>query len=86
MAQLINVFNMPKRQESFFVNEVTRNFWVWGALFLSLLITLGAYLIPPVARSLSLQPLGLELLVTAVLFAFGSMVLAQLIKRLGRAF
>ena len=86
LAQLINVFNMPKRQGSFFSNEVTRNLWVWGALILSLIITFGANLIPPVARALSLQPLSVELLGISVLFASGSLLLAQLIKRLGRAF
>lgn len=83
LAQLFNVFNMPKRQESFFANEVTKNPWVWGALLLSLLITLGAYFISPVAKVLSLQTISFELLATTILFAFGSLVLAQLIKRMG---
>ena len=81
LAQLFNVFNMPKRQESFVANEVTRNKWVWGALVLSLLITLSAYLIPPVAEALSLETFSFELLGTTVLFALGSLVLAQLEKR-----
>jgi Ca2+-transporting ATPase len=82
LAQLFNVFNIPKRQESFLANEVTKNPWVWGAIVLSLLITLGAYLVPPVAQALSLQTISLELLGTTVLFALGSLVLAQLVKRL----
>jgi len=86
LAQLFNVFNMPKRQESFFVNEVTRNLWVWGAIVLSVLITLVAYLIPPVAKALSLETFSFGLLGTTVLFAFGSLVLAQFIKRLGDVF
>jgi Ca2+-transporting ATPase len=81
LAQLFNVFNMPKHQESFVANEVTRNKWVWGALVLSLLITLSAYLIPPVAEALSLETFSFELLGTTVLFALGSLVLAQLEKR-----
>jgi len=82
LAQLFNVFNMPKRQESFVANEVTRNKWVWGALVLSILITLGAYLMPSVAEALSLETFSFELLGTTVLFALGSVVLAQLIKRI----
>ncbi|TLP81724.1 cation-translocating P-type ATPase [Maribacter sp. ACAM166] len=81
MAQLFNVFNMPKRQESFVKNEVTQNVWVWGAIVLSLLITIAAYLIPPVADALSLQALSFELVVTVVGFGLGSLVLAQLLKR-----
>ncbi len=86
LAQLFNVFNMPKLQESFFVNEVTKNPWVWGAIFLSLLITLGAYLIPLVARALSLETFSFQQLGITILFACGSLVLAQLLKRLGSVF
>ena len=81
LAQLFNVFNMPKRQESFFKNEVTQNLWVWGAISLSLLLTVLAYLIPPVAKALSLQSLSMELLFTVIGFATSSLILAQLIKR-----
>ena len=80
-AQLFNVFNMPKRKASFFNNEVTKNGWVWGAIALSVLITLGAYLAPPIAEALSLLPIAPEQLGITVLFAFGSIVLAQLVKR-----
>ncbi|WP_297690948.1 cation-transporting P-type ATPase, partial [uncultured Eudoraea sp.] len=84
LAQLFNVFNMPKREESFFKNEVTKNGWVWAAIALSILITLSAYLIPPIAEALKLLPLSFEQLGVTVMFAFGSIVLAQLIKRLIR--
>ncbi len=82
LAQLFNVFNIPKRKESFFINEVTKNPWVWSAIFISLLITLGAYLISPVAQALSLEPLSFKLLGITMLFAMGSLVLAQFVKRL----
>lgn len=81
LAQLFNVFNMPKKNESFFANEVTKNKWVWGALVLSVLITVGAYLIPPVAVALSLQTFSFALLGTTVVFALSSMVLAQVVKK-----
>ncbi len=83
LAQLFNVFNMPKRSESFFKNEVTKNIWVWGAIILSMVITLIAYLLPPIASALSLVPITIEQLGLTVLFALGSLILAQLIKRLG---
>ena len=86
LAQLFNVFNMPKRQELFFVNEVTKNPWVWGAIVLSIMITLGAYLIPPVARALSLETFSSGHLGVTILFAFGSLVLAQFVKRVGSIF
>ncbi len=86
LAQLFNVFNMPNGSESFFKNEVTANMWVWGALILSLIITFGAYQITPLAEALSLNSLSIEQLALSVLFALGSLVLAQLIKRLGNYF
>ncbi|MBD0850206.1 cation-translocating P-type ATPase [Maribacter arenosus] len=81
-AQLFNVFNIPKRHESFFNNEVTKNPWVWSAIFLSLVITFSAYLILPIASVLSLKTLSVEFFTTIFLFALGSMALAQLLKRL----
>lgn len=81
MAQLFNVFNLPKHTESFCINEVTTNIWVWGAIVLSLGITFGAYLITPVAEALSLDPVSMHQLILVVLFALGSLVLAQLTKR-----
>lgn len=82
LSQLFNVFNMPKVDESFLLNEVTRNPWVWGALVLSVLITLGAYLIPPIATALSLTDFTFSYLGITFLFGFGSLILAQIIKRL----
>lgn len=82
VAQLLNVFNIPKRGASFFKNEVTRNPWIWGALLLSLLITFGVYFITPVAKALSLQSLTPFQFTIIGLFALLSIILAQLIKRL----
>lgn len=82
LAQLFNVFNMPHHRESFFNNEVTKNIWVWGAIFLSLFITWSAYITDPIAEALSLLPLTYEQFSLTILFAFGSFVLAQLVKRL----
>ena len=81
MAQLFNIFNLPRHTESFWINEVTTNIWVWGAIVLSLVITFGVYLITPVAKALSLEPIFMQQLILIVLFALGSLVLAQLIKR-----
>ncbi len=86
LAQLFNVFNIPKSEESFFLNEVTKNRWVWGALVLSLAMTISAYLVPPVAKALSLQALNFEQVASVVGFALGSLLLAQLLKRLKSAF
>ncbi|SHJ07804.1 cation-translocating P-type ATPase [Pseudozobellia thermophila] len=84
LAQLLNVFNMPKSRESFFKNEVTVNPWVWGAIVLSLLIAFGIVLIPTAAKALNLMPLSAVQLGLVVLFALGGLVAAQAVKHLGK--
>jgi len=81
-AQLLNVFNMPKRHLSFFKNEVTLNPFIWYAIALSLFITAAAYFIPPIARALYLIPLTADKLGLVILFGFASLALSQIIKRL----
>ncbi|GGK48150.1 MULTISPECIES: cation-translocating P-type ATPase [Flavobacteriaceae] len=82
-AQLLNVFNLPKRQESFFNNEVTSNKWIWIAIVICIVITSIAYFTPLVAIALSISPLTISKLITIILFGFGSLLLAQFIKRIG---
>jgi Ca2+-transporting ATPase len=85
LAQLLNVFNLPNKEVSFFKNEVTRNRWVWGALILSLTIVVCAYFIPITKKVLSLVPLTGQQLVVVVLFGTGALVLTQMVKQLGRS-
>lgn len=86
IAQLFNVFNLPRHTDFFWINEVTTNIWVWGAIILSLGITFGAYLISPVAEALSLHPVSMYQLILVVLFALGSLFLAQFAKSLKKYF
>jgi Ca2+-transporting ATPase len=81
-AQLLNVFNMPKRHLSFFKNEVTLNPFIWYAIALSLFITAAAYFIPPIAKALYLIPLTEDKFGLVILFGFASLALSQIIKRL----
>lgn len=80
MAQLLNVFNMPRLGGAYFVNEVTTNIWVWGAIVVSLLITFGAYLIAPIAAALTLGTLTVVQVELSLLFAMSSLVLAQVLR------
>lgn len=86
LAQLLNVFNMVERKVSFFNNEVVKNPWVWSAILLSLLITISVYYIQPLANALFLTNLAAEQIVLVIVFAFGSLVLSQILKRLGFTF
>ena len=83
LGQLLNILNLPKRNESFFVNEVTKNPWVWGAILLCILITALGYIITPLREILSLVPLGWEELGWVMLFSLASLGISQLIKKLG---
>jgi len=83
LAQLLNVFNIPKRHLSFFKNEVTTNVWVWIAIALCVVITILAYFTPPLAKALSLINLSGNQLTLIIIFGFSSLLLTQLIKRIG---
>ncbi|MGB7842946.1 MAG: cation-transporting P-type ATPase [Salinimicrobium sp.] len=83
LAQLLNVFNLPKRHRSFIKNEVTQNPWIWVALIFSLLIVVAAYQIPFMAEVLSLVPLSLEQLLIIAAFGVGGVIITQILKRLG---
>lgn len=83
LGQLFNVFNLPKRRLSFFRNEVTKNPYVWYAIFISLSLVLIAYLIPVVNEVLDLVPLQLDQLIVVLGFSLLSLVLSQTAKMLG---
>ncbi|NNF30111.1 MAG: cation-transporting P-type ATPase [Flavobacteriaceae bacterium] len=82
LAQLLNVFNIPGRDRSFFKNEVTQNLWIWAALLLSAGIMFIAYTIPLTNRVLSLVDLSTDQFLLIGLFGLGSLVLIQIMKRL----
>ena len=83
MGQLLNVFNLPNRDVSFFKNEVTQNLWVWGAIVLCILLTVLGYLLPMLRAVLSLVPLTWGQLGWVGVFSFGSLLAIQVVKRLG---
>lgn len=83
LAQLLNVFNMPARYLSFFKNEITSNLYIWAAIVLCLCLTYLAYITPAVSKSLSLVTLSSSQLLTILIFSTGSLILAQIIKRMG---
>ena len=82
LCQLLHVFNMTTdNSKSFFITEVFRNKYVWYAMLLCLIILVAAYLIPPVAKVLSLHsPTWKDL---AIMFGFSllSLLINQILKR-----
>jgi len=82
-AQLLNIFNLPKRDVSFFNNDVTSNIWVWVAILVCIVLTSISYFTPLVAIVLSISPITISKLMTIIIFGFGSLLVAQFIKRIG---
>jgi len=58
-TQLWHVFNMRSQGSDFFLNRVTRNPWVWGALLLCTAVLLAAVYAPPLAAVLGLADPGI---------------------------
>ena len=83
LAQLLNIFNMTSRKVSFIFNEVTQNPWVWAALILCIFIVFLSIIVTPVAQALSLVQLSYSHWGIIAIFGFGSLVLTQVVKRLG---
>jgi Ca2+-transporting ATPase len=83
LAQLLNVFNIPHREFSFFKNEVTTNAWIWGALALSIVVLVLANIIPVLERVLSLVLLTSQEFFIICVFGLGTLVISQSLKRLG---
>ena len=81
LAQLLNVFNLPNRKISFFINEVTANGWIWGAIIFSVSIVIGAFSIPLFREILDLVPLNFHQLTLIMLFSLATLLLSQGAKR-----
>ncbi len=82
LCQLWHVFSMTtENSKSFIKTDVFTNKYVWYAIVICLILTLSAYLIPPVAKVLSLySPSGQDL---SIMFGFSllSLFINQVLKR-----
>jgi len=77
-AQLWHVFNMRGTGSRLFVNEVTANPVVWGALTLCAALLFGAIYIPPVADVLKLIPPDRTGWFLVMAFSLAPLLLGQL--------
>ncbi|NJW55126.1 cation transporting ATPase C-terminal domain-containing protein, partial [Salinimicrobium oceani] len=76
-SQLLNIFNLPNRKISFFINEVTENGWIWAAIIFSVSIVIGAFSIPLFRGVLDLVPLNFHQLILILLFSLSTLLLSQ---------
>jgi Ca2+-transporting ATPase len=54
-AQILHVLNVRARGSNWFVNEVTRNRWVWAAIAVSIVLILLTVYVPFLATALTVQ-------------------------------
>lgn len=78
MAQLWHVFTMRNPGSGWIRNEVTRNFWIWGALGLCQALILSAVYWPPLADVLSLVDPGPSGWATAILLSLVPLLVGQM--------
>ena len=83
LTQLVHVFNLPNRNQSFFINQVTKNKYIWLAIFLCLLITLFAYYQPTMQAVLNLQDISYNEFLLIIPFGLLPVLLIQVLKRVG---
>lgn len=81
LAQLWNVFNVRMPGSGLFVNEVTRNGWVWGAIALCLAMISAVIWIPRLSEILDLPDPGLPGVLLALGGSVGPLVIGQIVNR-----
>jgi Ca2+-transporting ATPase len=84
LAQLWNVFNMPERQTPFFINQITRNKYVWLAIIFCVASTIVIYLFPALRSALSLVSFEPKVLAVIIVASLVPVALIQLLKRVFR--
>lgn len=82
-AQVLNTFNMRDGDEHPFINQVTRNKWVWYALALCIGVIIGAYYTPGLKSILSFQVLSAAEWLLIGITSTLSLLTIQLLKRTG---
>lgn len=82
LCQLWHALNMStEKSKSFFKTDVFTNKYVWYATAICLVLTLGAYLVPPVAKVLSLHSPSWQDLSIMFGFSLLSLLINQILKR-----
>ncbi|APG59572.1 cation-translocating P-type ATPase [Christiangramia salexigens] len=83
IGQLFHVFNMRDNSEGIFLNQITRNKYIWMALGLSSSVLIAAYKIPVIADVLAFQSLSLRVWMLIIITSVIPLLIIQLMKILG---
>ncbi|WP_020597974.1 cation-translocating P-type ATPase [Spirosoma panaciterrae] len=82
-TQLMHVFNLHS-ERSFFINEITRNRYVWYAQMLCLAILAFTYFVPVLHEVLNIQPMTTTEFGLILAAGFAPVLLIQLVRLLAR--
>ena len=85
-AQMWHVFNMRGEIRRVFVNEITRNIWVWAALVICLALVLSAIYVPALGSVLALSDPGIAGWLVIVPASLVPLLLAPLASMLTNAY
>ena len=85
MCEIFQAFTMRSLKQSIFTLH-TRNKALWGALAFSLVLTVAAIYIPPIANAFSLVPLGLREITLSLGLAISIIPIVEGVKAIQRAF
>lgn len=83
-AQLFHVFNMASLRSPLWVNEITRNKFVWGALLLCTALLLFVFKVPQMRMVLKLTELPVKIWTLCILAGLMPTVLIQIYKSIYR--
>lgn len=76
-AQLFHVFNMSSPNSNLFVNDITKNKFIWIALFICSMLLVLVYAIPQMRLVLGLEMLSAEVWLASILAGLIPLVLFQ---------
>lgn len=80
-AQLLNILNMRDPDEHVFVNQITRNKWVWRSVVFSFAALLAAYFIPGLKTILSLETMNTAAWWLVAIGALTPTLIIQVVKQ-----
>ena len=81
-AQLFHVFNMASPNANLLINDVTKNKFVWFALFICTVLVVLVYEIPQMRLVLGLEVLAVKIWMITIVAALMPLVLVQFYKGL----
>lgn len=76
-AQLFHVFNMSSKHSNLFVNEITRNKFIWIALIICTVLLVLVYAVPQVRLVLGLEVLPAKVWIVSLFASLIPLVLVQ---------